>query len=50
MIDEVARDKVDLKNKDTLKRIQEKAQRINAVHREKDKKNEFNKFEKIERE
>ena len=50
LIDEVARDKVDLKNKETLKRMQEKAQRINALHREKDKKTEFNKFEKIERE
>ena len=50
LIDEVARDKVDLKNKETLKRMQEKAQRINALHREKDKKIEFNKFEKIERE
>ena len=50
LIDEVARDKVDMKNKETLKRMQEKAQRINALQKEKEKKNEFDKFEKIERE
>ena len=50
LIDEVARDKVDLKNKESLKRMQEKAQRLNALQREKDRKNQCTEFERVERE
>ena len=49
-MDQVARDKTDLKNKELLKRMQEKAARINAVTNEKKRKEELDKFEKMERE
>ena len=50
MIDQVAKDKTDLKNRETLKRMQEKASRINAVNNEKKKKEEQKRIEMIDRE
>ena len=38
LIDQVNRDKTDKKNKETLKRMQEKATRMNAVNTEKKRK------------
>lgn len=46
----MARDKTDVKNKEILSRIQEKAARINAVTAEKMRKDEQSRLEKMERE
>ena len=49
LIDQVAKDKTDLKNRETLKRMQEKAARINAVNNEKKRKEEEVRLERIDR-
>ena len=46
----MTRDKTDTKNKETLKRMQEKAARINAFTNEKRRKDDIVKMERIERE
>ena len=50
LIDQVARDKTDSKNKETLKRMQQKTAMLNAVQTEQKRKDELNRVEKIERE
>ena len=49
LIDQVAKDKTDNKNKETLFRMKEKVSRINAVSTEKRYKDEQIKCERIER-
>lgn len=50
LIDQVAKDKTDNKNKETLKRIQDKAAMMNAVSNEKRYKDEIAIIDKMERE
>jgi len=49
LINQVAKDKTDNKNKETLKRMQEKASRLNAVSHEKKLKEERGQLERMER-
>ena len=50
LIDQVGRDKIDNKNKESLKRMQQKAVRMNAVSNEKKVKDETINCERMERE
>ena len=50
LIKQVAKDKTDNQNKDTLRRMKEKASRINAINHEKRLKDENINMEKFERE
>ena len=49
LIDQVAKDKTDLKNRETLKHMQEKAARINAVNYEKRRREEEKSLELVDR-
>ena len=50
LINQVAKDKTDNKNKETLRRLQEKASRLNAVSNEKRFRDERVFMDKMERE
>ena len=50
LIAQASRDKTDMKNKELLKRMQEKAKRINDFTNEKNRKEEQRSVEKMERE
>lgn len=50
LIKQVAKDKTDSKNKDTLRRMKEKVSRLNAINTEKRLKDECISMEKKERE
>jgi len=50
LTDQVARDKTDFKNKESLKRMQEKTQKVHAVNNEKKKREGQVKLERLERE
>ena len=50
LIDQVTKDKTDLKNREALKRMQEKANWLNAVNNEKRRRNEMEQLERIENE
>ena len=50
LIAQASRDKTDMKNKELLKRMQEKAKRINDFTNEKNRKEEQKSVEKMERE
>lgn len=50
LVDQVSRDKTDLKNRETLKKMQEKAAKINAVNNEKRRKEELDRLERFDRE
>ena len=50
LVDQVQRDKNDTKNREKLKILQEKSQRINAVTNERKRKEETDKLERLDRE
>eukprot|EP00353_Schmidingerella_taraikaensis_P017141 CAMPEP_0185605506 /NCGR_PEP_ID=MMETSP0436-20130131/4089_1 /TAXON_ID=626734 ORGANISM="Favella taraikaensis, Strain Fe Narragansett Bay" /NCGR_SAMPLE_ID=MMETSP0436 /ASSEMBLY_ACC=CAM_ASM_000390 /LENGTH=68 /DNA_ID=CAMNT_0028236727 /DNA_START=321 /DNA_END=527 /DNA_ORIENTATION=+ len=50
LVAQASRDKTDMKNKELLKRMQEKAKRIDDFTNEKNRKEELKNVEKMERE